>query len=235
MISLLLLTLAVNASTNVLGFDLGSAFFKLSYDNTVIENLTSQRKTETTITLTPESTLYATESANSKHPTYNTLLADLHLLKEREDGYFEEELLGMVISYGLELAELRYPDLLTTDLSVVMTVPSYYDTVHRKMLTDAARLAGLTTVTLVNENIAAALTHTPSTDDEVVLFYNMGATDTEVTVVRFWQGYVDILAETYVADLGGNNFLEVLMHMLVPNYEDTLDPKNQAILRREAT
>ena len=91
----------------------------------------------------------------------------------------------MVVSYGLELAELQNPDIFSSpSLEVVMTVPSYFPYVQKRMLLDAVKLAGLATVSLVHENVAAALMLTPVDAEEVVMIYNMGAADTEVTVVR---------------------------------------------------
>ena len=76
---------------------------------------------------------------------------------------------------------------------------------------DAAELAGLSVLQLIHENTAAAtmygIDRMDTEKDHYVLFYNMGGTDTEVSVVKFSSitdpssnktfEHIEILAETY--------------------------------------
>ena len=71
----------------------------------------------------------------------------------------------------------------------MITIPSYYNPSQRKMIIDAAEIAGLSILQLVHENTAAAVMFgidRLDTEKPVnVLFYNMGGMDTEVSIVRY--------------------------------------------------
>lgn len=84
------------------------------------------------------------------------------------------------------------------------------------MMMSAAELAGMTVLQLVHENTAAAtlfgIDRLDKDDDLTVLFFNMGAKDTEVTVAKYFattdannktHEQVEILGEGYDANLGG--------------------------------
>ena len=92
----------------------------------------------------------------------------------------------------------------------------------------AADLAGLRVEQLVHENTAAAVMYgidrMDTEKDLHVLLYNMGATDTEVSVVRYsavtdgktdkTHEQVEILGEGYDKTLGGKAFDDVLVNIL---------------------
>lgn len=66
---------------------------------------------------------------------------------------------------------------------VVITVPEFSTAHERRALLDAAELAGLTVLSLMDENTAAALQHAISQtyeEDTNVMFYNMGANSVQV-------------------------------------------------------
>lgn len=70
----------------------------------------------------------------------------------------------------------------------VITVPEFATAHERRALLDAADLAGLTVLSLMDENTAAALQHGISQayeEETNVMFYNMGANSIQVTIVTF--------------------------------------------------
>lgn len=70
----------------------------------------------------------------------------------------------------------------------VITVPEFATAHERRALLDAADVAGLTVLSLMDENTAAALQHAISQtyeEDTNVMFYNMGANSIQVTIVTF--------------------------------------------------
>jgi hypoxia up-regulated 1 len=71
----------------------------------------------------------------------------------------------------------------------VITIPSYYTPEQRRMILDAADIAGLSVLQLIHENTAAATMFGIDRLDTAkplnVLFYNMGGMDTEVSIVRY--------------------------------------------------
>ena len=83
-ISLVLISLmmALQVNSNVIGFDFGSTFFKITLVKpgqpfSIVENLTSARKTQTSVTITEETRLWGPDSfmESSKYPlsTYTQL------------------------------------------------------------------------------------------------------------------------------------------------------------------
>ncbi|KAJ4705661.1 putative Heat shock 70 kDa protein [Melia azedarach] len=100
--------------------------------------------------------------------------------------YSVEELLGMVLSYAVNLAESH------AKVSVkdsVITVPPYFGQAERKGLMQAAQLAGINVLSLLNEHSGAALQYGIDKDfsngSRHVIFYDMGATTTYAALVYF--------------------------------------------------
>jgi len=127
-----------------------------------------------------------------------------------------EELIAMILQYAKRIAE-DYSE--TTVKDAVITVPSYFSQFEREALLDAAEIAGLNVLTLVDENAAAALQHGiykefPN-ETSTILIYNMGAASTQVTVVDFWGKPVKnsknltqlaVRAKAWDETLGGSEF-----------------------------
>lgn len=75
-----------------------------------------------------------------------TFSIDKKELKEDEDAmttYMSEELAAMILAYGRELSEKQAKGLVK---DAVITVPSFWGQEKRRMLIDAAELAGLTVI-----------------------------------------------------------------------------------------
>jgi len=114
----------------------------------------------------------------------------------------------------------------------VITIPSYFDYAQRRMILDSAEIAGLTVLQLVHENTAAAtmfgIDRLDRDKDVIVLFYNMGATDTEVSLVRYSAitempanktfEHVEILAEAWDKNLGGSDLDKILINLLAERF-----------------
>merc|ERR1719261_173015 len=70
----------------------------------------------------------------------------------------------------------------------VLTVPSFYTQHERRALLDAAALAELNVLALIDETTAAALNFgidRVDTEPKTILFYNMGSSATQVSVVKY--------------------------------------------------
>ena len=74
---------------------------------------------------------------------------------------------------------------------MVLIVPSFWSLQQRKFLSEAASLADLYVVNLINENTAAALNYALSqratNDTETILFYNLGANSLQMSLAQFKQ------------------------------------------------
>lgn len=106
-----------------------------------------------------------------------------------DDGvtvYSAEELVAMVLSYGLHLAEFHSK---VPIKDAVVTVPPYFGQAERRGLLQAAQLAGINVLSLINEHSGAALQYgidkNFSNESRHVIFYDMGSSSTYAALVYF--------------------------------------------------
>ncbi|MCX2981749.1 Fe-S protein assembly chaperone HscA [Halieaceae bacterium IMCC14734] len=90
---------------------------------------------------------------------------------------------------------------------VVITVPAYFDDAQRQATKDAAQLAGLKVLRLLNEPTAAAVAYgLDSGDDGVVAVYDLGGGTFDVSILRLDRGVFEVLATGGDSALGGDDF-----------------------------
>ncbi len=93
----------------------------------------------------------------------------------------------------------------------VVTVPAYFDDAARAATRDAARLAGLEVLRLVNEPTAAALAYGLDKGSEgVFAVYDLGGGTFDVSILRMEKGVFRVLATGGDAALGGDDFDHLL-------------------------
>ncbi|NQV48090.1 MAG: Fe-S protein assembly chaperone HscA [Rhodospirillaceae bacterium] len=91
--------------------------------------------------------------------------------------------------------------------AAVITVPAYFDDAARTATKDAARLAGLDVLRLVNEPTAAALAYGLDKDAEgVYAVYDLGGGTFDISILRMEKGVFQVLATGGDAALGGDDF-----------------------------
>ena len=89
----------------------------------------------------------------------------------------------------------------------VITVPAYFDDAARTATRDAARLAGLEVLRLVNEPTAAALAYGLDQEAEgVYAVYDLGGGTFDISLLRLEKGVFQVLATGGDAALGGDDF-----------------------------
>lgn len=89
----------------------------------------------------------------------------------------------------------------------VITVPAYFDDAARAATKDAAKLAGLEVLRLVNEPTAAALAYGLDTGAEgVYAVYDLGGGTFDISLLKLEQGVFQVLATGGDAALGGDDF-----------------------------
>lgn len=90
---------------------------------------------------------------------------------------------------------------------VVITVPAYFDDAQRQGTRDAARLAGLHVLRLLNEPTAAAIAYGLDSGQEgVIAVYDLGGGTFDISVLRLSRGVFEVLATGGDAALGGDDF-----------------------------
>ncbi|EOI3457198.1 Fe-S protein assembly chaperone HscA [Cronobacter turicensis] len=94
---------------------------------------------------------------------------------------------------------------------VVITVPAYFDDAQRQGTKDAARLAGLHVLRLLNEPTAAAIAYgLDSSQEGVIAVYDLGGGTFDISVLRLSRGVFEVLATGGDSALGGDDFDHLL-------------------------
>lgn len=90
---------------------------------------------------------------------------------------------------------------------VVITVPAYFDDAQRQATKDAARLANLNVLRLLNEPTAAAIAYGLDSGQEgVIAVYDLGGGTFDVSILRLHKGVFEVLATGGDSALGGDDF-----------------------------
>ncbi len=92
-------------------------------------------------------------------------------------------------------------------VGAVITVPAYFDEAQRQATKDAARLANLNVLRLLNEPTAAAVAYGLDREAEgVVAIYDLGGGTFDISILRLTQGVFEVLATGGDTALGGDDF-----------------------------
>lgn len=95
---------------------------------------------------------------------------------------------------------------------VVLTVPAYFNAIQRQATQNAAQMAGLNVLRLLNEPTAAGLAYglQEKPDDTRFLIYDLGGGTFDVSVLDYFDGVVQVSASAGDNHLGGEDFVAVL-------------------------
>ena len=282
---LLIATLLFSAKGTVIGIDFGSQYYKAVLVQpgspfAILENTSSQRKTENALVFTAEERAYEKDAIiqSVSYPTTTvTNPSELLGMKYSEDnisklktnyllsndfikderglvGYqislpedkefvnvemFTEEMIAMVLRHLKDLAKKQTK---TTPTDVAITVPSHFTINQRMMIQDAAELAGLNVLSLVNENLAAGLMYAIDTKGiqypTQILLVNMGASDLELSIVKIDKVLekgksdkeiksVHVIDEIAIKDVGGYAFDIELAKILAERFDSLPERKDK--------
>ncbi len=99
---------------------------------------------------------------------------------------------------------------------VVITVPAYFDDAQRHSTKDAAKLAGVNVLRLLNEPTAAAVAYGLDSGQEgVVAVYDLGGGTFDISILRLNKGVFEVLATGGDSALGGDDFDGILVEYLI--------------------
>ncbi|MFP8779825.1 Fe-S protein assembly chaperone HscA [Hydrogenophaga sp. RWCD_12] len=112
----------------------------------------------------------------------------------------------------LTALRLRAEDAMGGPLAgVVITVPAYFDDAQRQATKDAARLAGLNVLRLLNEPTAAAIAYgLDKAAEGTFVVYDLGGGTFDVSVLKLSRGVFEVLATGGDSALGGDDFDRVI-------------------------
>ncbi|MDQ1260804.1 MAG: molecular chaperone HscA [Pseudomonadota bacterium] len=102
----------------------------------------------------------------------------------------------------------RAEDTFNEDLyGAVITVPAYFDDAQRQATKDAAQLAGLNLLRLINEPTAAAIAYgLDNASEGIYAVYDLGGGTFDISILRLTQGVFEVLATGGDSALGGDDY-----------------------------
>ena len=122
-------------------------------------------------------------------------------------------------------------------VGAVITVPAYFDDAQRQATKDAARLAGLNVLRLLNEPTAAAVAYGLDQQAEgVIAIYDLGGGTFDISILRLSKGIFEVLATGGDSALGGDDFDHAIAGWIIQQagLSSDLDPGAQRRLLQVA-
>ncbi len=117
------------------------------------------------------------------------------------------------------LATLRYraEDSFADDLyGAVITVPAYFDDAQRQATKDAAQLAGINVLRLINEPTAAAIAYgLDNAVEGVYAVYDLGGGTFDISILRLSKGVFEVIATGGDSALGGDDYDRALADLIL--------------------
>ncbi|XP_073680216.1 heat shock 70 kDa protein 4a [Garra rufa] len=148
-------------------------------------------------------------------PTGTTGIKVMYM--EEEKVFSIEQVTGMLLTKLKETAEaaLKKPV-----ADCVISVPSFFTDAERRSVMDAAQIAGLNCLRLMNDTTAVALAYgiykqdlpAPEEKPRTVVFVDVGHASYQVSVCAFNKGKLKVLGSAFDPELGGKDFDEVLVN-----------------------
>ena len=147
----------------------------------------------------------------------------LPLLKTEQGEMSPIEVSAKILQKLTALSEQRLGGQLS---GVVITVPAYFDDAQRQSTKDAAKLAGLNVLRLLNEPTAAAIAYGLDSGQEgVIAVYDLGGGTFDVSILRLSRGVFEVLATGGDTALGGDDFDHLLAGWIVE--QTGVQPQNE--------
>ena len=136
-------------------------------------------------------------------------------LRQRAEDTFDEDIYGAVI-----------------------TVPAYFDEAQRQATKDAAQLARLNVLRLINEPTAAAIAYgLDNASQGVYAVYDLGGGTFDISILRLSQGVFEVVSTGGDSALGGDDYDRALVDWILAKggvTADTLSASDKAVLQKTA-
>lgn len=167
---------------------------------------------------------YEMVASDSGMPNFKTVAGDISPVAASAE----------ILKVLVERAELALDGALE---GAVITVPAYFDEAQRQATKDAATLAGVKVLRLLNEPTAAAVAYGLDQGGEgVIAVYDLGGGTFDISILRLSHGVFEVLSTGGDSALGGDDFDRALAEWIVEQagLEQNLNPSQQRQLLMEA-
>jgi heat shock 70kDa protein 1/2/6/8 len=162
---------------------------------------------------------------------------DLPLIKvffrNQERSYKPEQISAFVLEKMKTCAE-EYLGM--TVKKAVITVPAYFSDYQRKATQDAATIAGLNCMRIINEPTAACLCYgLDKLNDGTIMIYDLGGGTLDVSLLQVTGGVFQVLATSGNVSLGGENFDMAMVEHVLEQFELKHKADIDKVARKYAT
>jgi molecular chaperone HscC len=236
-------------SVPCIGIDLGTTHSLIAVWNngkaTLLPNALSGFLTPSVVSVSDEGELLVGQAAKDRlitHPNRTASVFKRHIgtsklydLEGETHAFTAEDLSALVLQSLRDDAEYA----LGCSISdVVISVPAYFNDTQRKATRNAAHIAGLNVVRLVNEPTAAALSyglHKAGNDNQFMVV-DLGGGTLDVSVVELFENMIEVKSSTGDNQLGGEDFTQVLSVLLKEQMrKQSVDTTAQILLNKQST
>ncbi|KAL2865343.1 Hsp70 chaperone Hsp88 [Aspergillus lucknowensis] len=134
----------------------------------------------------------------------------------------------LVAMYLTKIRDITAKELRTPVSDVTISVPAWFTDVQRRAMLDAAEIAGLNVLRLINDTTATALGYGitkldlpgPEEKPRRVMFVDIGYSDYTATLVEFRKGELNVKATAYDRHFGGRNFDKALTEHFADEFKE---------------
>lgn len=219
-------------SSKVFGIDLGTTYSCVSYVGEtgkpeIVPNDNFERTTPSVVWFDGSRVVVGAEAKESTKTEPNNVCSFIKRSMGDETFYAEyggtryspEEISSFILRKLVKDAEQTLGEEIR---DVVITCPAYFFVKERNATKRAGELAGLNVLQIVNEPTAAAIAYGINGDerDKTVLVYDLGGGTFDVTSIRFSRDSVDVLCTDGDHRLGGKDWDDRLVRLLVERFQD---------------
>ncbi|HZJ57087.1 MAG TPA: Hsp70 family protein [Clostridia bacterium] len=237
--------------SKIIGIDLGTSTSEVAiYENghtIVIPNLQGKKITPSVVGLSEDGKILIGQDARDQmlvRPKETAIEVKRQMGKNigislGRKEYTPQQISSYIIGYLKECAE----DYLGQSIDrAVITVPAYFTDEQRRATVEAGKLAGFKVERIINEPTAAALAYGIENmeNNQFVLVYDLGGGTLDVTVLEMFEGVLEVKASSGNNELGGKDFDERLMDLLLEDFKSqyqidiSTDLHSMARIKREA-
>lgn len=160
--------------------------------------------------------------------------AQLSRIKTRQGDKSPIEVSADILSSLKQRAEQVLGDELQ---GAVITVPAYFDDAQRQGTKDAARIAGLKVLRLLNEPTAAAIAYgLDSKQEGEIAVYDLGGGTFDISILKLDKGVFEVLSTGGDSALGGDDFDQAIIDWIKENAKlpQTLSSRERRVLKEQA-
>lgn len=214
----------------IIGIDLGTSTSEVAvFENgkpVVIMNLEDEIITPSVVGISEEGQIvvggYAKEQLLTKPKEtvmeVKRLIGSGKAVAMGDKEYTPQEISAYILKYLKECAERYLGEVVDR---AVITVPAYFNDEQRRATVVAGEIAGFVVERIINEPTAAALAYgiEHMEENSHVLVYDLGGGTLDVTLLEMFEGILEVKASNGNNKLGGKDFDERLMNILIDDFE----------------